>query len=242
MISAHHHHIPSHWIFQGLIMNVTEAVRGRRSIRHFLPDLVSADVLREVLDTARWAPSGSNIQAWRVIAVAGAEREAVIRMAREPRPDPARDANDPYPIYPPNLWEPLRSRRFTLAEDMYRALGIARDDKPARFQHVARNFEFFGAPVGLFFVIDRRLVHGQWAHLGMLIQTVALVLEEHGLGCCMQEAWAAFRPELSKMFTLAADELVYCGMAVGYPDRSKAVNQFPRNRISVDELVEFRGF
>jgi len=223
-------------------MNVSEAVRSRRSIRHFLPDPVTEETLREVFDVARWAPSGSNVQAWRIIAVTGAEREAVIRMTRETRVDPARDANDPYPIHPPNLWEPLRSRRIALAEDMYRALGIPREDKPARLQHVARNFEFFGAPVGLFFVLDRRVVHGQWAHLGMLIQTVALVLEERGLGCCMQEAWAAFRPELAALLKLGAEEMVYCGMAVGHPDRSKPVNQFERNRISVDELAEFRGF
>lgn len=223
-------------------MNVTEAVRGRRSIRRFLADPLPLETLREILDTARWAPSGSNIQAWRVIAVAGAARDAVITMTREVRPDPARDAADPYPIYPPNLWEPLRSRRYALAEDMYRALGIPREDKAARLQHVANNFEFFGAPVGLFFVIDRRLAHGQWAHLGMLIQTIALLLEERGLGCCMQEAWAAFRPELAAMFKLSPEELVYCGMAVGRPDRSQPVNAFPRNRISVDELAEFHGF
>ena len=223
-------------------MNVSEAVRRRRSIRRFLPDTPSLEILREVLDTARWAPSGSNIQAWRVIAISGDVRESVIRMARETQPDPARNAADLYPIYPPNLWEPLRSRRYALAEDMYRALGIPRDDKAARLRHVAKNFEFFGAPVGLFFVIDRRLAHGQWAHLGMLIQTIALLLEERGLGCCMQEAWAAFRPELATMFKLAPEELVYCGMAVGYPDHSQPVNQFPRHRISVDELTEFHGF
>ncbi|MBM4214537.1 MAG: nitroreductase, partial [Gammaproteobacteria bacterium] len=136
----------------------------------------------------------------------------------------------------------LRTRRFMLAEDMYRALEIPREDKPARLHHLARNFEFFGAPVGLFFVIDRRLAHGQWAHLGMLIQTVALLLEERGLGSCMQEAWAVFRPLLARMFALGDNELVYCGMAVGHPDRSKPVNQFARNRIGIDELVEFRGF
>jgi len=223
-------------------MTVSEAVRNRRSIRNFLPDPVSVEVLRDVFDAARWAPSGSNIQAWRIIAVTGTERDAVIRMTLETQSDPARGASDPYPIYPPNLWEPLRTRRFALAEDMYRALEIPRADKSARLRHVTRNFEFFGAPVGLFFVIDRRLVHGQWAHLGMLIQTVALLLEERGLGTCMQEAWAAFRPELARMFALGDNELAYCGMAVGHPDRSRSVNRFARNRISIDELAEFRGF
>jgi nitroreductase len=223
-------------------MNVTEAIRHRRSIRDFLPDPVPASVLREVFDAARWAPSGGNIQSWRIIAVAGAEREAVIRMTREARPDPQREAENPYPIYPANLWEPLRTRRYALAEDMYRALGIPREDKPARLRHVARNMEFFGAPVGLFFVIDRRVGHGQWAHLGMLIQTVALLLEERGLGSCMQEAWASFRPELASLLQLGGDEMVYCGMAVGHPNRNNPVNNFERHRMSVEELADLRGF
>ena len=224
-------------------MNVSDAVRQRRSIRDFRADPVPQELLADILDTARWAPSGSNIQAWRIIAVAGAERDAVVQITRKaPASAGFGKTDDPYPIYPPELWEPLRTRRYTLAEDMYRALGIPREDKPARLRHVARNFELFGAPVGLFFVIDRRVVHGQWAHLGMLIQTVALLLEERGLGCCMQEAWAQFRPQLADRFALPPEEMVYCGMAVGHPDRSQPVNDFPRTRITVDELAQFRGF
>ena len=143
-------------------MNVSDAVRQRRSIRDFRADPVPQELLADILDTARWAPSGSNIQAWRIIAVAGAERDAVVQITRKaPASAGFGKTDDPYPIYPPELWEPLRTRRYTLAEDMYRALGIPREDKPARFQHVARNFEFFGAPVGLFFVIDQRVVHRQ---------------------------------------------------------------------------------
>jgi nitroreductase len=107
---------------------------------------------------------------------------------------------------------------------------------------VARNFALFDAPVGLFFILDRRVAHGQWAHLGMLIQTVALLLEERGLGCCMQEAWAQFRPQLAARFELPPEEMVYCGMAVGHPDLAQPVNDFPRDRITVDELAQFRGF
>ena len=228
-------------------MNVSDAVRQRRSIRDFTPQAIDQQILREVFEVARWAPSGGNIQAWRIIAVAGAERDAIVTLGREhlasqQRIGLAAGVEDPYPIYPREIWEPLRTRRYTLAEDMYRALGIPRDDKPARLRHVARNFEFFGAPVGLFFVINRRVAHGQWAHLGMLIQTVALLLEERGLGSCMQEAWAALRPALARHFALAPDEMIYCGMAVGHPDRTKAVNDFPRTRITIDELAEFRGF
>lgn len=224
-------------------MNVSDAVRQRRSIRDFQPDPVPHALLADILDVARWAPSGSNVQAWRIIAVAGAERDAIVEMALCTESTPAMGkTQDAFPIYPPELWEPLRTRRFALAEDMYRALGIPREDKPARLRHVARNFEFFGAPVGLFFIIDQRVAHGQWAHLGMLMQTVALLLEERGLGSCMQEAWATFRPQLAERFALASTEMVYCGMAVGFPKLDNPVNQFPRSRISLDELVDFRGF
>ena len=224
-------------------MNVSAAVRQRRSIRDFRADPVPKSVLLKVLDDARWAPSGSNIQAWRIIAVGGVERDAIVEMTRSTvYPSAVGQTKDPFPIYPDELWEPLRTRRYTLAEDMYRALGIPREDKPARLRHVARNFEFFGAPVGLFFVIDNRVVHGQWAHLGMLIQTVALLLEEHGLGSCMQEAWASFRPQLSERFGLAPTEMVYCGMAVGFPNLENPVNKFERSRITLDELIDCRGF
>jgi nitroreductase len=223
-------------------MTVTEAITQRRSIRSFLPKPVPERTIREILEVARWAPSGSNIQAWRVIAFAGDEKEKISQMALAAQASLATPADDPFPIYPPNLWEPLRSRRYKLAEDMYAALQIPREDKPSRLKHVARNYEFFGAPVALFFVIDRRVVHGQWAHLGMLIQSVALVVEEKGLGSCMQEAWASFRLQLAELLNLGEHEMVYCGMAIGHPDHAHAVNQFPRERISVDELAEFRGF
>lgn len=223
-------------------MNVSKAIIDRRSIRNFLPTPVSEAIVREILDVARWAPSGSNIQAWRIIAVAGDEKAEITRLAIASQASLSAAAEDPYPIYPPSLWEPLRSRRYKLAEDMYAALKIPREDKASRLRHVARNYEFFGAPVGLFFVIDRRLSHGQWAHLGMLIQSVALAAEDRGLGSCMQEAWASFRPQLAERFGLDAHEMVYCGMSLGYPDRTQAVNQFLRERLSVDEIAEFRGF
>ena len=218
-------------------MNVAEALRARISVRAFRADPVSLPLLKEVLDAARYAPSGGNLQPWRVIAVSGAERDAVVQLAKTHSHD-----DDGYPTYPPSLWEPFRSRRYKLAEDMYALMGVPREDKAARLAHVARNFEFFDAPVGLFFVIDRRLGHGQWAHLGMLIQSVALAATERGLGTCIQESWGNVRTALHAHFKLAEHELLYCGMAVGYADESKPVNRLRSDRASLEELVEFRGF
>ena len=219
-------------------MNVTEAITTRISIRAFKPDPIPEALLRDIIGVARYAPSGGNLQPWKVIAVAGAERDAVVALAKANLPG----AEDDRPVYPANLWEPYRSRRHKVGEDMYALLGIGRDNKPARLMHLAQNFEFFGAPVGLFFVIDKRMGHGQWAHLGMFMQSLALAALERGVQSCMQEAWARMRSPLAAHFALAEHDMIYCGMALGYADMSKPVNTLRSDRASVDEIASFRGF
>jgi nitroreductase len=223
-------------------MTVTEALKKRTSIRQFLPDRLPEGLVREILEVARWAPSGGNLQAWRVIAVAGEEREAVVRLAAEAGATHAPDSPDGRPVYPPNLWEPYRTRRYKLGEDMYALLGIPRGDRQGRLAQWARNYQFFGAPVGLFFVIEERMGHAQWAHLGMLIQSIALAAIERGVGSCMQESWSALRGPLKAHFNLTADEMIYCGMALGFADPAAKVNSLRSERIGVDELAQLRGF
>jgi len=219
-------------------MNVSEAITSRISIRAFKPDPLPEALVREVIDIARYAPSGGNLQPWKVIAVAGPEREAVIALAKTNLPGDDGDR----PVYPANLWEPYRTRRYKLGEDMYALLGIPRENKPARLMHLAQNFEFFGAPVGLFFVIDKAMGHGQWAHLGMFMQSLALAALDRGVQSCMQEAWARMRAPLATHFGLGDDEMIYCGMALGYADMTKPVNTLRSDRASVDEIATFRGF
>lgn len=223
-------------------LSVDAAIKSRISIRAFKPDPVPEALVREVLEVARWSPSGGNVQPWKVIAVAGAERQAVIDVARKAAAsNPAGEEGD-HPIYPANLWAPHRDWRFKVGEDMYAKLGIPREDKFARLGWVARNFEFFGAPVGLFFAIDTRMGHGQWAHLGMFMQTLALAAEARGLGTCMQEAWARVRVTLKAHFALPENEMIYCGMALGWPDREAPVNTLRSDRADVDVFATFKGF
>ena len=219
-------------------MNVDEALKKRISVRAFLPDPLPEQLVREIIDVARYAPSGGNLQPWKVIAVAGKERDAVIAMGQANLPG----EDDDRPVYPANLWEPYRSRRFKVGEDMYALLGIGRDNKPARFAHLAQNFQFFGAPVGLFFIIDKAMGHGQWAHLGMFMQSVALAALERGVQSCMQEAWARMRTPLATHFALRDHEMIYCGMALGHADMTKPVNALRSDRASVDEIAAFKGF
>jgi nitroreductase len=224
------------------MMSVTEALQQRISVREFKSDPVPEPLLREILSVASRAPSGGNLQPWKVIAVTGAERQAVTELAiRALGASPEGEQGD-RPIYPANLFEPYRTRRYKLGEDMYALLGIGREDKAGRLGRFARNYQFFGAPVGLFFVIDERMGHGQWAHLGMFMQSIALAALERGVSSCMQEAWGAVRVSLKAHFQLPEHDLVYCGMALGYADESAVVNKLRSDRASVDEFATFRGF
>jgi len=223
-------------------MNVTEALHARISVRAFTDQPVSEEAVRAILDAARWSPSGGNLQPWKVIVVAGEERQKVIDLANDSTGRDFGAEIGGIPIYPPDLPEPYRTRRLEVGEAMYEKLGIGRDDKPARIARMAQNFQFFGAPVGLFFVIDRCMGYGQWAHLGMFMQSIALVAVERGLATCMQEAWATVRKTLHAHFGLAENDLLYCGMALGHADATHPVNTLRSTRASVDEFATLRGF
>jgi nitroreductase len=224
------------------MLTVTEALRRRISTREFRPQPLPKELVHEILDIARWAPSGGNLQPWKVIAVAGADRAAVVELARRIHDTAGPDESTEKPVYPPNLWEPYRTRRYKLGEDMYALLGIPRSDRCARLARFERNYEMFGAPVELFFAIDERMGHAQWAHLGMFMQSIALAALERGVSSCMQEAWATLRHSLKTHFSLAEHEMIYCGMALGYADDTAAVNSLRSDRVPVEDFASFRGW
>ncbi|MGB3627776.1 MAG: nitroreductase [Henriciella sp.] len=223
-------------------MDVTEAINQRISTRAFLDKPISYAELRDWLETAQRAPSGGNLQPWRVIALAGDAKQAVIDLAQATLARNPRGEKTDRPIYPKDLWEPHEARRRKVGEMMYETLGIPKDDRPARLQWFARNFRFFDAPVAVFFIIDERMGHGQWAHTGMFMQTLALLAEERGWGTCMQECWGMLRDTLKDHFELAESEMVYCGMAVGYPDADHPVNSLRAERAPLEEFAELKGF
>ncbi len=220
---------------------LTDLVRSRISTRAFLDTPVSEDEIRAILERAKFAPSGGNLQPWRIHVVMGPARSRLIAAVRKSISENAFAHESDLKVYPDNLFEPYRTRRFAVGEQMYALLGVARADKMARLAHLQRNFEFFGAPVGLFFTLDRRFDRGQWAHLGMLMQTIALVATEKGLATCMQEAWTTRAKTVSEFLGIAETDALYCGMALGHADKSAPVNALRSERAPLGEFVTFHN-
>ena len=227
-------------------MNVSEAVERRTSVRAFLSDPVPGEVVRDILARALRAPSGGNLQPWRVHALAGpvlAEfRTLMSGRVAEAATAGGRPGEAPeYAVYPEALHEPYRTRRFAVGEGMYAALGVAREDRAARLAWFARNFDLFGAPVALFFSLDRRMGPPQWADLGMLMQTVMLLAVERGLDTCAQEAWSAWPTTVGGFLDLAPHEMLFAGMALGRRDPAHPLAEFRSDRAPLDEVAVLRG-
>lgn len=218
-------------------MNVTEAVQARMSVRAFRPDAVPGETVRDILQIAHRAPSGGNLQPWRVYALAGeplAELKTAVAGSALEEPE--------YDVYPPNLWDPFRTRRYQCGEDLYASIGIPREDRPGRLRQLARNTEFFGAPVGLFFCLERRLGPPQWSDVGMYMQTVMLLAVERGLATCAQEFWARYPKAVGRFLGLPEELQLFSGMALGYADETAPINQWRTRRDPPEDWCEMRGF
>lgn len=215
-------------------MLVSEAVARRKSIRQFRSDPVDDAVLRDLLQQAARAPSGGNVQPWRIYVLNG---DSMTRF-REFIADKEIETGE-YDIYPANLWEPYRTNRFAIGEAMYATIGIAREDKAGRFAQFARNRDFFGAPAGLFCFIDRRMGPPQWSDLGMFLQTFMLLAQEAGLDTCPQEYWSVFHSSVREFVGAPPEELLFCGMAIGHADLDAPINSLQSERMPLDEWAQF---
>ena len=140
------------------------------------------------------------------------------------------------------LWEPYRSRRFKCGEDLYATINVTREDKFARLLQFARNYQFFGAPVGLFFFIDRQMGPPQWSDLGMYMQSVMLLAREHGLDTCAQEAWSVWYRTVGEFLQAPPQLMLFSGMALGYRDESAPINTLRTDRAPLEEFATLRGF
>ena len=219
--------------------DVFAAARTRRSVRAYKPDPVPAEMVREIVALGRHAPSGSNIQPWRVHVMTGATLKrvgtAIQRAFLDDEPGHQRD----YDYYTDPIFEPYLARRRQCGWGLYGLLGIGRGDREKSKAYRARNYDFFGAPVGLVFTIDRKLEKGSWLDYGMFLQTLMLAARARGLHTCPEAAIASFPDLVRRELGISADWIVICGMALGYADPDALINTYQPSRIGVDEYAVF---
>ena len=224
-------------------MNVTEAVLSRFTCRAFLPRNVTREDIEAILTLAARAPSSGNFQPWRVWALSGEPLATLQRTVRRRLAEGEfAELPPPYLLYPPTQKEPYATRRFDAGEAMYAALGVGRDDHVCRINQVHWNYQCFGAPTCLFFAIDRDMQQGQWAELGMYINSVMLLARERGLHTAPIGAWSLWSRTVGEALEMPKDLLLYCGMAIGHADMSAPVNNLHSPRAALSEFAVLRGF
>lgn len=224
-----------------IIRVVDGVIRGRRSVRAFLPTPVPRETVLEILDVAARAPSGTNTQPWQVIVVTGAIKEslsrALVRTALDP--DMSDEHSQEYAYYPDKWVAPYIERRRKVGYDLYGLLGIAKGDKKRMDAQFARNYTFFDAPVGLFFTIDRVMGQGSWLDYGMFLQNVMIAARARGLDTCPQAAFCKYHRIITRHLEIPPERMLVCGMALGYEDTAGVENKLRTDRSPASEFTRF---
>ncbi|CAE7358089.1 cnbA [Symbiodinium natans] len=232
-------------------MNVSEAVQSRRTCRAFERRPVSKETVEELLSLASRAPSGGNTQPWHIYVVAGLQLQALTDAAfAHLRGAGGKITMDQeYATYPRKVDMPVdmhkayMRRRVQVAQNMWKLMGVTRDDAAGRVRALMENYRFWGAPVGMIVTVDRCCDRNAWGHAGLLLQTIALLAVERGLATAMLEAWGNLGNCVYDVLSIPFQkEVVWCGVALGYPDRSANLSNVPTDRLSVPEFCQFQGF
>ena len=216
-------------------MKVSEAILRRKSVRAFTNEPVKSSLIKDLLKQSSRSASGGNLQPWRIFVINKKSMSDFLEFQKN-WIDPETPA---YNIYPPKLKEPYRTSRYELGEQMYSLLGIEREDKEGRINQVLKNFEFFGAPSALFCFVDKQMGPPQWSDLGMFLQSFMLLAQEFGLDTCAQEAWAMKQESVSSFFDVSSDDMLFCGMSIGYQDAEAPINKLVSSRRPIEEWASF---
>lgn len=221
-----------------------ELILGRRSVRAFLDHPVERRVLEEILTLAARSPSGTNMQPWRVYVVTGTARDTVVELVSAMRHQQPEREKGPRPFgeydyNPEPLIEPYKGRRSRVGWGLYSLLKVPKGDRAASWTVAGRNFEFFGAPVGLFFTIDRYLQMGSWLDYGIFLQSIMLAARDFGLDTCCQAAWRHYHDVVRGIVGIPDDEILVCGMSLGYADPDSPANQLRSEREPLEAFTRF---
>jgi nitroreductase len=223
------------------MLSVDDAITTRRSVRAFKPDPVPHDTLAHVLEVAARAPSGTNMQPWHVHVFTGEAREALSAAVLDAFwNEPEKHESDRL-HYLEKIRDPYLARRRKVGWDLYGLLGIGKGEREKTREWHAQNYKFFGASVGLIFTIDRDMGWMSWLDYGMFIENICLAARGQGLDTCAQAAWASYHKVVEKHLDLPEQQLVHCGMSLGYEDKEAEVNKLETVREPLDEFVTFHG-
>jgi nitroreductase len=220
---------------------VDAAITTRRSIRAFLPQPVAREDLEQILEVAARAPSGTNTQPWKVYVLTGETRQRLSQqiLAAHFDPEVARQHKEEYAYYPTTWVSPFIDRRRKVGWDLYALLGLTREDKAGMAAQHGRNYDFFGAPVGLIFTIERVMEKGSWLDYGMFLQNIMVAARGRGLDTCPQAAFTQYHKIIADVLQLPPGETVVCGMALGFADHGKIENSLVTEREALSGFVRF---
>ena len=220
---------------------VDAAIRSRCSLRAFLPTPVPRADIEAILEVASHAPSGTNIQPWKVTVLSGAALTALSDKILAAHNDPEAFAahREEYAYYPEKWESPYIERRRKVGWDLYSLLGLSRDNKSGMHAQHGRNYAFFGAPVGLMFTIDRILELGSWLDYGMFLEAVMVAARGRGLDTCPQAAFNKFHRIIAEHIGMPESETLVCGMSLGHADMTKIENSLVTEREAVANFVRF---
>ncbi|MFZ4650298.1 MAG: nitroreductase [Rubrivivax sp.] len=220
---------------------VDEAITSRHSIRAFLPEPVPRETIERILEVAASAPSGTNTQPWKVHVLTGASRQRLVDAVQAAFDDPVQREThtEEYPYYPLEWRSPYVDRRRKVGWDLYGLLGIGKADKARMHEQHGRNYAFFDAPVGLIFTIDRVMQQGSWLDYGMFLQNLMVAARARGLDTCPQAAFTQFHRLIAAQLQLPAQEMVVCGMSLGWADPQAVVNTLRTEREPVSGFARF---
>ncbi|MES2282879.1 MAG: nitroreductase [Pseudomonadota bacterium] len=222
---------------------VDEAIESRQSMREFLPKPVAKETIAHILEVASRAPSGTNTQPWKTYVLQGASRDTLVEKvvtahdALRADPSLAAQYSEEYDYYPEKWVSPYIDRRRENGWGLYGLLGITKGDKDKMHAQHQRNYRFFDAPVGLMFTVDKVMGRGSLVDYGMFLQSIMVAARGHGLHTCPQAAWNGFASIILPHIGAGPDEMLVCGMALGYADESAHVNTFRTPRVPAAEFT-----
>lgn len=220
-------------------LTATEAVTSRRSIRAFTDQEVPKETIETILRDASRAASGTNIQPWHVTVVQGQAKDDLVDAVQAAFDSGESSGDDSY--YPEEFHEPYLARRRKIGWDMYGLIGIERGEYEKMAAQARKNYEFFGAPVGLLFSLHESMRSGGWLDLGLFMGNVMTLAREHGLHTCPQAAWREFDHVVHEHLGLPGDQRFIVGMALGFEDETATINALRTERAALDEFVDFRA-